>query len=761
MIRSYFSRNPHLIIILLFIILTGLFFSRIFLSEGAFLPVGLDFPSFNFPQNMFGAASLQKGDIPLWNPFVSNGQPYAADPNIGFFYPPKLLISLFHFDYFIMEYLIILHYFLAGIFNYALARDLNVGRVGSIIAGVAFMFSGFLIGQMEHINIVISAAWCPLVFLFFRRAVLGHQYKNAVLAGLFMAISIFGGHPQISFLIGVWCGIWLVVHLLHTHGKGIIADIRYAAVFFVVALAIAAVQILPAVELIITSQRGQIDIFQSGAHSLPPIGWVLLFSPRFLGQSPDQALPFWTGYYANLNELYGYVGLTTLFWAVIGSYVRPGKDKQFLLLVIFMGMILASGRFFPFYETIYSIPGMRFMRAPSRFLFWINLALPLLAGFGVDAYRKVFDKDAKILWREAATLLGIAVIAAIVLRVAAPNLAIWQVPETHPEAQLIKQGRLLDLNMLLILTLGLFAVVLGFRFWPRKAMLFAGLALGLVCVDLFQAQSGRYIVLDDPRSGYQHPKITSYIQQEIGHLRIENTTAAGEGGWEWLGGLFHGIPMTSGLPWNPFNIVNHDEYRSLVGGEGQFFDFMGAKFMITAEGESLSEPWRKRPDSSLKVDIYENINVMPRAFMVYRSIVEPDIQQSLALISNDAFDPAQTVLLATGDRLDGEPGTAEVRFLSLNNNEVDLQVQTSQPGYLVLSDTYYPGWRAFVDGQEVKVLRANHAFRAVFLPTGAHEVQFKFRPLAVFVGLVITLCSMLLLSIGAIIKYFPIRKKVF
>lgn len=700
---------------------------------------------------MFGAMSLQKGDIPLWNPFVSNGQPYTADPNIGFFYPIKLFISLIHFDYQIMEYLVILHYFLGGIFNFALAKDLGVGRAGSFVAGIAFMFSGFLIGQMEHINIVISASWCPLVFLFFRRAILGRNRKDIVLAGIFLSISVFGGHPQISFLISVWCGIWLVVHWFHTQGKGVVSELKLSALFFIVALALTAVQVLPTIEMITTSERGQINIAQSGAHSLPPVALALFFLPRFLGQSPNQALPFWPGYYANLNELYGYVGVTTLFLAIIGSYVRPGKDKRFLLVMAFLGIILAFGRFLPIYEYIYCIPGLRFMRAPSRFLFWVNLSLPLLAAFGIDYYREIKTEAGRKLWREAAMLAGMAVVAAAIFRLVAPAISLWQVPETHFAAKAIEQGRLLDLHLLLIFLAGLLAVFLGILYRPNYANIFAGLAILLVCLDLFQAQSTRYYVLDDPQSGYHHPEIVNYLKQRIGFLRIENTIAAGNSNWEWMAGLLHGIPMASGLPWNPFNNVNHADFQAVVGMEGSFFDFLGVKYLVTAEGETLPAAWLQNPDSSSKVDLYENTAVLPRTFMVYEAIVEPGSEDSLALIRNNAFDPAETVLLASGNPFSGTPGTAEVQILSAGNNEISIEVATTQPGYLVLSDTYYPGWRVWVNEEEAEIFRANHAFRAVFVPAGQHQIQFKFRPLIFYVGLSVTLGTILVLGTWAVI----------
>jgi hypothetical protein len=301
--------------------------------------------------------------------------------------------------------------------------------------------------------------------------------------------------------------------------------------------------------------------------------------------------------------------------------------------------------------------------------------------------------------------------------------------------------------MLIILMTGLLGVVLGFRFRPERARLLAGLAVLLISVDLFQAQTTRYFVLEDPQSGYQHPETVNFLEQQIGYFRIDNTYAAGQDDWEWLAGLLHGIPMATGLPWNPFKLVNHADYLTAVNQrEGPFYDFLAVKYLITAEGESLPTPWLQQPDGSSRVDMYENTMVLPRAFMVYQAIVEPDDAQSLALIGEKAFDPAETVLLASGNPLAGLPGTGDVQIISAGTNEISLTVDTTQPGYLVLSDTYYPGWQVWIDGRETEILRANHAFRAVFLPTGFHEIQFKFRPVSVYIGLSVTLGTILVLG---------------
>ena len=152
------------------------------------------------------------------------------------------------------------------------------------------------------------------------------------------------------------------------------------------------------------------------------------------------------------------------------------------------------------------------------------------------------------------------------------------------------------------------------------------------------------------------------------------------------------------------------------------------------------------------VRVYENASALPRSFVVHSAILESNPDPS-ELFRPGAFDPSQTVILEEAfdiSRLSGS-GEATVEFTDYTPMKVTIHASLTSPGFLILNDTYYPGWRALVDGEERKIYRANYLFRAVYLFPGDHTIEFVYRPLSLYCGLAISLLT-LFSVIGILIK---------
>ena len=753
-------------IVILFALLTLAFFAPTLFATEVQLPIGSDFVNFNYPNDLFAARSLKQGEIPLWNPYIAAGQPFAADPNIGFFYPLRLLLFLTTFNYRTMTYLVIFHYFLAGTFAYALARDLGAGRWGSIVAGVGFMFSGLLVGQMDHINIVISSSWMPLVFLLFRRSVLRKKLTYAMVAGLSLSLSVLGGHQQFALLIGYWCSLWLVMFLIQARGRGFLPSVTLYSCMIFVALGAAAVQILPTIEFFQLTQRAVLSVNEAGLYSMPPLGWLLLIFPHYLGQTHTEAAFFWE-FLVFVNEFYAYVGIVVLFGALIGSYVWKSWEKRFLVAMLILGFLLTAGSATPIYTLAYEmVPGMQWVRVPSRFVFWVDTSLVLLSAFGVDwMVSNLHDRSQRI-WREMIQLLGLGSLVGLAFGLLYLVLPVLQVPTSHPFATEINRYRLADALVLAGIMAGLMLAIKLTNHRPRLRNWLPILLLVFLLFDLFRAQQPRHFTTTDMTIHFEHPEILQAWRNDPGFFRVDFTNEAYRGStyeftqesrWNVLTGFVHSFAQVTGLPWNPFDLQRFSDYRDVVSLDSPFYDFLSAKYLVSDRGEVLSDKWVKLPVAANTLNLYENSQSMPRAFMVFEALVEPDPEKALTLIREAAFDPATTVLLEKGEPFAGPVGSAHIEIVNMTNNTLALTVQNDQPGYLVISDTDYPGWRVTVNGKQAEIMLANYAFRAVYLRAGRSTVLFEFQSMSVARGMVITLTTWLVIGLGMPIAYWCAR----
>jgi len=167
----------------------------------------------------------------------------------------------------------------------------------------------------------------------------------------------------------------------------------------------------------------------------------------------------------------------------------------------------------------------------------------------------------------------------------------------------------------------------------------------------------------------------------------------------------------------------------------------------------LFSDWDKREPTKIfkEVHVYERYHYLPRAFMVYQSRILRSKDEIKKVLTSDEFDPFTEVILEEEVPYlsSGVETQVQVEITSYDINNLTLEVDNPADGFLVLSEIYYPGWKAFVDDQETKVLKADYALRAIQLPEGQHTVRFTFDPLSFKIGALLSLASVItLLSIG-------------
>lgn len=256
--------------------------------------------------------------------------------------------------------------------------------------------------------------------------------------------------------------------------------------------------------------------------------------------------------------------------------------------------------------------------------------------------------------------------------------------------------------------------------------------------------------------GYAPPFTATalYVLAEGAGGQLQVTTSTGEV-WSLTGTAVSEGLLSEGLLRFGWPISATAQSLTLVAPATAAWHVLAATLVNEVEGTFRTVvPGQYRLMHSGDVKIYENLDVLPRAFVLPAWQWQPDVAASVAAMRDAAFDPRQTaVLLGTGEAVTASPvGQATAVILADAPEQVMVRVTGDAPGLLLLTDAWYPGWHAFVDGQAVPLYQADGLFRGVFVPQGSHEVQFRFVSRSYEWGWRLSLCGLgvwLLLAVGA------------
>jgi hypothetical protein len=410
------------------------------LLGGRYLLTERDLGPYFIPPRFFWVESLKHGDLPLWNPYQFSGHPFLANPQHAVLYPLNSLFFLFPFDI-AFNIIIILHFFLGGLFTYLFLRDLKVSSTGSLISGLIFMLSGYLLSVHSLLTILLSSIWTPLIMMFFRRAINGQGIKNEIFTAILITISFLGGGIEIvygNFFILLFMVIFSPTVSHPSQGKEvgeplcaclpvgrgsqirrpqrasptgfllwpIFKRIRSLLIISILFLLLSAIQLIPFLELFIHSIRGKgISYQEATIWSFAPKDVLLFFLPDAYGYFLDMK-KYWitqcwfkTLYTGGLPFLLSFIyfisGRTPVGEPLCGLLKRAAtegrpykfflfkRDRIFFLSLMLLSLFLSLGHYNPLYSLVFKyIPFFDGIRYPAKFLYIFILVLSITAGLG-------------------------------------------------------------------------------------------------------------------------------------------------------------------------------------------------------------------------------------------------------------------------------------------------------------------------------------------------------------------------------------------
>lgn len=763
----------------------------------------------------FGFSALRSGTIPLWNPAVFCGVPFAAYPESALFYPPNLIFLLLPLPT-ALNASFLLHLWLLALFTFLWLRYTGSGRLPAALGGLALTASGPVILHLTagHLSNICTLAWVPLIFLLAESFFRTRKLSRAVGCGVLIGLQLLAGHWQYTYYTVGGLAAYGIGRILieRRPGAGRRLILPAGAILAgLAALSLAAIQIIPALELAGDSFRIKPDPAWANAFSLPPANLMTFILPGWLGDSL-------TSLYRGENyfwEMSCYLGFIPLILAGAALVFRRDRFTVLLALLAALAIGVALGDRTPLFKLLYTvIPGFRFFRGHAKLLFFAAFFLSTLAARGTDEF---FGRSRDggldrlrggVRFRRRLAGVGATVLiiggAAVLLftfftsadppsgwinrienellsgrhyEIAPPGEPVWWeqlVRETDPGQdypgyirRLIKETpfprnswRTLRVGLVHLggaaAILGLLGTAILLR--PRRRRWWAAAVVLLGAGELV-LWAGPYVTGFDSRVCRWDGEIAQYFEKQIEPFRyLPFDPADFNRGME--GGFSSILGYQADLPRRYLEYLNYSQGQSrqdlqlvpMITVYSPLIGLLNTRFLLFPPGTS---PGPGRFQKVLDVpggEIWENPQAAPRALVSVRGRVHPFPEEIPTALTDPGYRPAEEIFLEVTPpprfREGSGPGSGQVRIVKAGINRVTLEAIISQPAMLLLNDRFDPGWRAYLNGEETTIYRANYLMQAVCLDPGEHRVEFLFRPLTFSIGAAISLATVVLLLSG-------------
>jgi hypothetical protein len=720
------------------LVLVVLFNWKLVLTDQYTWLEGTDLSYLVLPWFQFQAGEWHHGRIPLWDPTAWFGQPLLGQGQPGAAYPPNWLLFLVPLKHgWIRQsalhwYYVLIHYF-AALTAYALARDLKRSRTASILAGCIYALGGYVI-SVKWPQMLNGAVWSPLVLMYLFRAERGEKpLSNALLSGFFLGFGWLAGHHQMNLLVSLAVGaLWLWVSLHGTSGdeRGFLWSwhkARLGIVSLGLALLASGFQTVPMAEY------GRLAVRWVGSQH-DPLGFdqsVPYSAHEPYALRPDALLGIFV---PRVESAYDpYIGLIAFTLAILGAILAwKQRHVRWLVTLSLAGLLFALGPNSILHGVIYSlVPLVEKARVPAAGIILFSLGIAPLAAFGLDLLPR---PDSAHLSRRAGTLLvGIAGIAAVI------TLIFYATKMTNQVAD----GRLMIVALGGVLGSAVFA---GWRNGSISSHTGAVCLIGLVLFELGNATSNYYVPNRDIASlnPYlhllsEHSDLVDFVHGQDEAVRVDyddQQIPYNIGDWyglETAGGYLASVPE---------NIWHMDVFTP----RGR--NFFGVKYYFgkTPPGPGFNEVFQGKSG----VKIFENQAAFPRVWSVHQITTVPDAKLVTSTMAGSNFDPRISAILVK-EKVPGL-GTCgsfgETVYMRRHTaNDVYITANLRCPGMVILTDTWFPGWRATVDGNPVRIYETYGGVRGVIAGSGTHEIQMHYRPMSIILGALMTALATLITAV--------------
>jgi hypothetical protein len=735
-----FERRPWLVPLVLALLTIILLRPVLIPPEPGQVLDGKDFLGMFYPLHQYIRDTLLSGELPLWNPHQFIGHPIVGNPHAALFYPATWLMWLIGVQRG-MNLILVFHTWLAAWGMARLARSFGSSHTGSLLAGVVYAMSGWAGAHYYagHYNLLIVFAWIPWLMVAYRYTLARGTWRSTLPGLAALGAALLAGYPPLLIYAG-FCLAWQ--WLYHTaQSDDLIRAGWYAgrllAIMVVGGAILGAALLIPTAELTSLSSRGGADLAFANTFALPPAQFVALALPGFFGNPKVGPYYYWgVDFY---EEMTAYAGLLPLL-AIPLAFRWRQRDRWYFIGLVALGLVLSvgvDGTLMPL--LVRWIPGFGSFRTPARGLLLAVIGMAGLIALLVTALQTSQPEKCREALRPALRLW--LPVATVIAFAGAIFFAGWYGSASHVDPMPLRAfligGSLATAGVILL------GVWLVLWLWTQDGPKMIRSALLLTCL---------VVVLDAWHVAIPIITVSQAREDPLWSGARINVPVGADARVVAPPGSENLASVTGHLNVAGYDPLPIETYRKLreVGDPKDpttpVSTLLGVKYLLT------TVPY-DRPNFEL-IGIadggiyYRRKDAFPRTWIAQTVVVEPNDDAVRQRIGSGKENLSQTIFLDHPLDCPSAGGTAAITEYRPN----DVTIRTGgRGGVLTLSDQFYPGWRATVDGQPAEIVRADTVFRAVCVPSGNHVVRFEYRPISFYVGLAVSGIGWLALLLAAVI----------
>lgn len=742
-------------------------------------PIGFDTLRIFYPFRILTTESLKQGKIPLWNPYTFSGNMYLAAYQTAVFFPlTPLFLILPAID--AWSLMVILAPFLTAVFMYMFLQSLRLSRKASIIGAMTFGFSGIVVAFTEEWYIASYSIVClPLIFYSVKKMSENISVKNFTFLIVGLCASILSGWFQMTFYTFIFGFFWVMFLFWQNKRK---RNIFLVSVFIatIISLFISSIYLIPNIQAYFYSTRGTSDAkYIFDLYLLPVYKLITYLAPDFWG-NPATYTYFGGGFYQEKILYVGIVGLFFALYALLRKNALSSVSMFFSIswiVSLSLGLSLPTSWLFLYYLHIPLLSTL----VPSRIIIIAAFCLGVISSFGIDAFLQENGKKR----------LSIITSFLVLVLIAGWGFALyykWKNPLSF-FAMFSLKSMILPTIFLVALCLLLFI----YRIYKKKMLkVFFPLLFVVTLIPLYYF-AHKYLYFSERNFTFPKVPVLTKLQEIQGSDR---SWSFGPGYVSTNLTAYYHLYSVEG--YDSFYLQRYGELLDASANKGErakyaprvdadmvsaqsiqeilnnpyrikLLNLLGVKYIFGKSSTKDTKFLSQNPSSPLvqiwsdgKYTIYQNKNAYPRAFLLDSYAVESKKDNSIRKIYSHDFDLSKTVLLEQTVSLTHTqtPLLGNAKIITYKPEYIKINEKTNKKAFLFLSDNYYPGWKAYVDGKETKIYQADYTFRAIIVPKGAHTIVFSYTPFIFTIGVIITISGFLLLLVTGFTIYMVQKREL-